>query len=69
MAAPAAGLRGCSRGGSPATSVATLSAALVGAVSGCFFGRSFWLPLLCSFLLLPRALLLVASTGALARLL
>ena len=68
-AAPAAALRGCSCGGSSATSAATLLAALVGAISGYFCGRSFWLPLLYSFLLLPRALLLVASTGALARLL
>ena len=56
VAAPAAALCGCSRCGSPATSVATLLAALVGAISGYFCGRSFRLPLLCSFLLLPRAL-------------
>jgi len=55
-ATSAAALHGCSCGGSSATSAATLSAALVGAVSGYFCGRSFRLPLLCSFLLLPRAL-------------
>ena len=45
----------------------------LGCSSGCSFwllcGRFFWLPLRCSFLLIPWALLFAASTGALSCLL